>query len=104
MAVVVVGSYNHDHVWRVDRFPAAGETRRGRGFVTSTGGKGYNQAVACARQGVTTHFVGALGSDAIGALARGNAEGERLRCAWQELADRPTGTACVLVADSGQNQ
>ena len=104
MSVVVVGSYNHDHVWRVDRFAAAGETRRGRGFVTHAGGKGFNQAVACVRQGAITHFIGALGTDAIGRIAQDLAHAESLRCHWSELPDWPSGTAGILVEDSGQNQ
>src|SRR5581483_11355891 len=54
--VIVVGSYNRDHVWRVDRFPQPGETRLGHDFSTGPGGKGFNQAVACHRQGVDTLF------------------------------------------------
>ena len=63
--VVVVGSYNHDHVWRTPQFPVPGETRLGA-FFAGPGGKGFNQAVAAARQGVRTAFVGAMGHDAIG--------------------------------------
>jgi ribokinase len=54
--VVVVGSYNQDHVWRTPRFPVPGETRLGE-FTSGPGGKGFNQAVAAARQGVRTAFV-----------------------------------------------
>ena len=57
--VVVVGSYVQDHAWLVDRFPQPGETRRAHGFNTGPGGKGFNQAVACLRQGVATAFIGA---------------------------------------------
>ena len=53
-AVVVVGSYNQDYAWRSDCLPQPGETRRALGFATGPGGKGYNQAVACHRLGVST--------------------------------------------------
>jgi ribokinase len=103
-AVVIVGSYNHDHVWRVDRFPTAGETRRGEAFLTNSGGKGFNQAVACARQGVMTAFVAACGDDAIGALAREAAQRAGVHARWQVAREHATGTAAVLVDASGQNQ
>jgi len=62
--VVVVGSFVQDHCWSTDRFPVVGETRVGH-FSSGPGGKGFNQAVACHRQGISTLFVGALGADAI---------------------------------------
>ncbi|GAB3025726.1 ribokinase [Oleiagrimonas citrea] len=102
--VIVVGSYNQDHVWQVDRFPQPGETRRGSGFRTGPGGKGFNQAVACARQDVATVFIGARGKDALGEGAAALAEREGLMGCWQVREDVPTGTAAILVEASGQNQ
>jgi ribokinase len=102
--VVVVGSYNHDHVWRVDRFPAAGETRRGLAFFANSGGKGFNQASACARQGVSTAFIAACGDDALGQLARDAAAHGGLYAHWHITNAHATGTAAVLVDAGGQNQ
>jgi ribokinase len=100
--VVVVGSFNQDHVWNVDRFPHEGETRPGR-FASGPGGKGFNQAVACRRLGVKTVFVGALGDDALGAHARELAQVEGIAAEF-ETTGEPTGSACVLVDFQGQNQ
>jgi ribokinase len=102
--VVVVGSYNQDHVWRVDRFAEPGETRRGIDFMTGPGGKGFNQAVACARQDVATAFIGALGNDAIGETARHIASREGLDARWQILDGVATGTCGIVVDAEGQNQ
>lgn len=102
--VIVVGSYNQDHVWRIDRGPDAGETRRGHGFATGPGGKGFNQAVASARQDVTTAFIGARGDDALGREAERIARDEGLQCHWQVHAEHATGSACILVEDGGQNR
>lgn len=104
MAVLVVGSYNQDHVWRVDRFPQPGETRRGLGFSTGPGGKGFNQAVASARQQATTAFVGALGEDALARVARELAQAEGIEARWQVCRDTSTGSCGILVAADGQNQ
>ncbi|MEQ1736193.1 MAG: PfkB family carbohydrate kinase, partial [Rhodoglobus sp.] len=67
---MVVGSANVDLVFRVDRIPAPGETVLATGSSTARGGKGQNQAVAAARAGAATSFVGAIGTDAFGADTR----------------------------------
>ena len=78
VSTIVVGSYVHDHVWLTDRFPETGETRRATGFSTGPGGKGFNQAVACQRQGGDVVFIGALGDDALAETARSYASQEQL--------------------------
>ncbi len=99
--VVVVGSFNVDHVWATAALPQPGETLSGR-YSTGPGGKGFNQAVASARAGADTCFVCALGDDPGGDLARSLAAGDAidlraLRC------DAPTGTAGIYVDGEGRN-
>lgn len=103
-SALVVGSYNQDYAWRVDAAPQAGETRRGEDFRSQPGGKGFNQAVACARQGVPTTFVGALGNDAAGDTARRLAADEGIDARWQACDDDATGSACIVVEKGGQNR
>ena len=57
--VVVVGSFNVDHVWRVPALPQAGATLSGE-YTTGPGGKGFNQAVAAGRAGVALTDQGRL--------------------------------------------
>ncbi|MDH7453356.1 ribokinase [Luteimonas composti] len=99
--VVVVGSFNIDHVWHGEALPRPGETLVGS-YATGPGGKGFNQATACARSGARTVFVCALGTDAGAELARGLAarDGIDLRA---ESPDAPTGTAGIYVARDGSN-
>jgi ribokinase len=101
-AVVVVGSFNQDLTWRCAAFPAPGETIVGT-FTTGPGGKGANQAVAAARAGAATAFVGALGDDAFGRGARAflHAEGIAVQAARKKL---PTGNAAIFVDARGQNE
>ena len=62
--LLVAGSANLDFVVRASHVPAPGETVLGREFSTFPGGKGANQAVACARAGgVETRMLLALGND-----------------------------------------
>ena len=100
--IVVVGSFNQDHVWRSERFPQPGETRLGL-FSCGPGGKGFNQAVAAARLGAETFFLGALGRDAIGDGAAALAASENIQARWQRCDSEATGTAAILLDGTGQN-
>ncbi len=65
--VVVVGSHVQGLFMRVPRFPVADETVLGWDFKEALdGGKGSHQAIACARLGLPTHFVGRVGRDRLG--------------------------------------
>lgn len=99
--VVVVGSFNVDHVWASPQLPRPGETRVGE-YRTGPGGKGFNQATAAARAGAATSFICALGDDAGGRLARDLAaeDGIDLRA---DPVDAPTGTAGIYVDHAGTN-
>jgi len=100
-AVIVVGSFNVDHVWRCAALPRPGETLAGD-YASGPGGKGFNQAVASARAGAATCFVCALGDDAGAQLARALAiaDGIDLR---DQHSDAPTGTAGIYVDAEGRN-
>ena len=99
--VIVVGSFNVDHVWRCEALPAPGATLAGE-YASGPGGKGFNQAVAAVRAGARTAFVCALGDDAGGRLARelAGADGIALHAAASTL---PTGTAGIFVDARGGN-
>jgi ribokinase len=99
--VAVVGSFNVDHVWTLDALPIPGETRSGA-YSTGPGGKGFNQAVACARSGAATRFVCALGDDAGGVLARALAAAEDIDLR-DACVDAPTGSAGIFVDAAGRN-
>ncbi len=99
--VVVVGSFNVDHVWRCESLPAPGATIAGR-YTTGPGGKGFNQAVAARRAGARTTFVCALGDDAGGAMARELAAQDAFTVA-AEACSEPTGTGGIYVDARGRN-
>lgn len=66
MSIVVFGSINMDMIAQTPRFPKPGETLIGTHFITLPGGKGANQAVATAKLGRSTYFVGRVGGDSLG--------------------------------------
>jgi ribokinase len=102
--VVVFGSLNMDLVVRVPRMPQAGETLSAHGFLSNPGGKGANQAVACARQGGRVVMVGRVGNDGFGAQLRTAVVAQGVDAAG--VATTPgvsTGVAMIMVDDSAQN-
>jgi len=102
-SVVIVGSANLDQVFRVRAIPAPGETVLSLGFSTAPGGKGQNQAVAAARAGASTAFIGAVGADAFGGVVRASLVEAGVDVSLLRTASAPTGTALIAVDDSGEN-
>lgn len=102
MTVLVAGSANLDFVVRVPHVPAPGETVLGHSLQTFAGGKGANQAVACARAGgVATHMLLALGQDAHAAVIEGSLLEAGIRLHTVRCASEPTGAALIGLVDDG---
>jgi ribokinase len=101
--VIVVGSVNIDLVATADRLPAPGETVTGARFARHHGGKGGNQAVAAARLGAATAFVGAVGDDPFGDEALAALAAERIDVAAVRTLPEPTGVALIIVDGRGEN-
>lgn len=101
--IVVIGSLNADLVVKSPRFPQPGETISGGDLQTIPGGKGANQAVAAARQGVNVAMVGRVGSDSFGPFLVNNLKANQVDTG-RVLADgSATGTAIIVVDANGQN-
>jgi len=102
--VLVVGSANVDLVATAPRCPKPGESLIGGSFKTVAGGKGANQAVAAARLGSHTFFAGCVGKDAFGEMQRRTLSEAGVDVTHLKThASEPTGTAIIIVADTGQN-
>ena len=99
--ITVVGSVNLDLVARVERLPQPGETVGGATFARVPGGKGANQAVACARLGADVTMIAAVGRDSIAdeALADLRDAGVALQL---DESDEPTGVALIQVDADGE--
>ncbi len=102
MSVCVVGSFVQDLSFKTSHFPSPGETRIGS-FKTGPGGKGFNQAVASARQAVDTSFIGAVGDDVFGAGARAFAEKENIDARLDTVVGQASGAASIVVGPGAEN-
>jgi ribokinase len=103
-SIVVVGSINVDHVVRVERRPAAGETVGNGTLELHSGGKGANQAAAAARCGATVAMVGRVGDDGFGSAQRAELTAEGVDVQHVVPTEGvPTGLAIVLLTPDGEN-
>lgn len=103
--ILVIGSLNMDLVVHTPRVPSDGETLLGTSFHRYFGGKGANQAVAVARQGVRTFMAGRVGDDTFGQ--------DQLASLQQEGVDpqyilvdpeQSSGVASIIIDASGNNR
>jgi ribokinase len=102
--ILVAGSANLDFVVRTPHVPAPGETVMGREFATFPGGKGANQAVACARAGgAPTRMLLALGNDAFAAPLEASLREAGVALDVMRSPDTATGMAFICLADDGEN-
>jgi ribokinase len=102
--ILVAGSANLDFVVRAPHIPAPGETVLGREFATFPGGKGANQAIACARAGgIATAMLLALGDDPFARPIEDSLREAGVRMHVVRVADQPTGTAFICVSDDAEN-
>jgi ribokinase len=101
--VAVVGSINLDLVARTERLPRPGETVGDASFARVPGGKGANQAVACARLGAEVTMIGAIGTDSFAAEALTGLEEAGVTLDLHAV-DGPTGVALILVDATGETE
>lgn len=103
MSIVVFGSINMDLVVRTPRLPAPGETLTGYTFFTAPGGKGANQAVACARLGASTKMIGRVGDDLFGHQLRAGLRADGVQDDDVLTTSGPSGVALIAVDDAAEN-
>ena len=102
--IFVVGSLNSDLVIHAPYMPVGGETLMGSDFATNNGGKGANQACACAKLGGEIYMCGCVGNDAFGkglidSLSKDGVHTDFIR----KVDNIPTGVA-VIVITKGENR
>lgn len=103
--VVVVGSANMDMIAFAPKLPAPGETVLGTRFEMACGGKGANQAVACARLGAETWFIGRVGTDSFGDMLLQSFKDAGVRTDFVRRDPvNSSGVALIFVDERGQNE
>lgn len=102
--VTVVGSLNVDTTLRIKRMPLPGETLAAADKTSAAGGKGANQAVAAARSGAKTAFIGQVGTDNGGEMMIKDLQDNGIDTTGIRENDQVgTGSAAILLDEDGQN-
>lgn len=102
--VFVFGSLNMDFIFNVNRLPEVGETMVGNGYRSYPGGKGSNQAVAAAKQGIITYMIGSVGNDVLAKELIDSLDQFNVRSDYvKQLYDQTTGLAFIIV-NKGDNR
>ena len=102
--ILVIGSIGYDLVTFVEKMPSAGETIVGKKFIQNPGGKGDNQAVAAARAGGDTTFMGAIGDDVYGEILKKNLSDNNVKHKLKTVKNMSCQIATILIEPNGENR
>ena len=103
--LLVLGSLNLDLVLNVARMPEGGETLASDHSATFCGGKGANQAVACARMGAPVFMIGRVGDDPAASMLRTGLDQEGVDLdGVMTTPDCASGIAVVMLTPDGENR
>lgn len=101
MKILVYGSLNIDHTYQVAHLVREGETLASAAYTKHAGGKGFNQAIALAKAGLSPCFAGAIGAD--GTFLKDEMQALQIDTSNIQLLDVPTGHAIIQVDEAGSN-
>ena len=102
--IYIVGSLNMDLSIESPYIPAEGETVTGGGFMINPGGKGANQAYACAKLGGKVKMLGAAGQDDFGKTLIESLSSAGVDVSYiKKTKAAPTGVAVITVS-GGNNR
>lgn len=102
-SLVVVGSCNMDLMAHTRRLPRPGETIIAHGYTQRSGGKGANQAVAAARQGLSVSLVSAVGDDTFGETLLQALISEGVDVGLVSTVPGSSGIALIVIDDQGED-
>lgn len=102
--ISVIGICGNSIFMNVDHFHQKGETISAEAVFEEIGGKGFNQAVACAKMGAEVSFLGAIGDDSDGEKCRRVAKEFGINGFFAIKSGIRTTFAVILTDKSGENQ
>jgi ribokinase len=101
--ITILGVFACDTTYFAERLPEPGETLLGTDFKLGPGGKGSNQAVACAKLGADTSLLTMLGNDSFAQLGEETWQRWGVRANAMRVESTHTGAAFIFVEPSGEN-
>lgn len=102
--VIVMGAINMDMYVHVDDFPKYGENIQAKELDQKVGGKGSNQAVTVAKQGINQALIGTVGNDDFGKQILDSLSQQGVKTDYiVNKDDTQTGIAVAVVDHTGEN-
>lgn len=102
--ISVIGICGNSIFMHADHFHKQGETLTADSVFEEIGGKGINQAVACARMGAEVSFLAAVGEDTDAKACMRVAKDNHFKGCFHEKQGERTTFAFILTDKSGENQ
>lgn len=102
--ISVIGICGNSIFMNVDHFHQKGETLVADSVFEEIGGKGINQAVACARMGAEVSFLAAIGDDSDGEKCRQIAKENDINGFFAVKNGEKTTFAVIITDKNGENQ
>lgn len=102
--ISVIGICGNSIFMNVDHFHEKGETLNANSVYEEIGGKGINQAVACAKMGAEVSFLGAIGDDADAEKCRQVTREYGIDGFFATKKGLKTTFAVILTDKNGENQ
>jgi ribokinase len=99
--ILVAGSLHLDVLVAAPHLPRMDETVTGLGVTYAFGGKGGNQAVACARMGAESHMAGAVGHDSFAATILSTLDREGVDRSQVARVDAASGMSVAITEPEG---
>lgn len=101
--ITVIGLSGQSIFMEVNEFHKKGETIKANNICIEPGGKGYNQAVACARLGNDVSFISCVGNDSYGKHCIEYLKKEHIK-PYIIYKNSPTPVATIITNKDGENQ
>ncbi len=101
MKILNFGSCNIDYVYSVPHFVKPGETLSSADRALFPGGKGLNQSIAIARNGIPVYHAGCIGND--GLFLKELLQSAGVYTDYLKITDVPCGHAIIQLNQEGEN-
>ncbi len=101
--ISIIGLTGQSIFMKVDNFHNPGETIQAKQINIEPGGKGYNQAVACARLNMNVSYLTSVGDDSYGIECEQYMKKENIKTFFSKK-ETNTAVATILTNNNGDNQ
>ena len=101
--ISIIGLTGQSIFMKVDNFHKPGETIQAKKINIEPGGKGYNQAIACARLNMNVSYLTSVGNDSYGIECEQYMKKENIKTFFSKK-ETNTAVATILTNNNGDNQ